>query len=259
MKHRLNFGLLFCIGLLGIFSTAYAQKDLFGAEQLPARRGFLLGASGNFDMPAGDLKNRFGNSYRIGGSMHYKFKSNWIVGLKLDFTNGDQIREDSLFYGIKDDANTFINIDGQRLGINTFRRGIMTGIEFGYILNTSKRIQDNGILFMTGLGFMQHKILINDKGESILSLRGDYRKGYDRLANGFYLEQYIGYLFLSDNGLINFHIGLDLAVGFTQGRRDFLFDVRRPGTDSRIDIMYGVRGGWYVPMFKRKSEEFFFE
>lgn len=245
---------LFCTPLFTL-----AQKDLFQSEKLVARKGFLLGVNSNFDMPGGDLKDRFGNGYRIGASMHYKTKSNWLFGLKFDFTNGDQIREDSLFSGIKDNVGTFINQDGQRLGINTYRRGIMTGLEVGYIYNTSKKISDNGIMFITGLGFMQHKILINDKGESILSLRGNYRKGYDRLANGIYLEQYVGYLFLSNNGLVNFHVGLDVAVGFTQGRRDFLFDVRRPGNEKRTDILFGIRGGWYLPMFKRKSEEFFFE
>ncbi len=247
--------------LVAFFMTfaVHAQKDLFKSTKLPARKGFLLGANAGFDMPGADLANRFGNSYRIGPSMHYKTKNNWIFGVKFDFNNGDQIREDSLFVGIKDQSGTLINQDGQRLGVNTYRRGYMTGIEVGHIFNTSKSISDNGILVMTGLGFMQHKILIQDKGESILSIRGDYKKGYDRLANGIYIEQYLGYLYLSDNGLINFHVGLDVAVGFTQGRRDFLYDVRKSGTENRTDILFGFRGGWYLPMFKRKSEEFFFE
>lgn len=250
---------LLLLAIVFIHNSVWAQKDLFQSEKLEARKGFLLGANGNFDMPAGDLKNRFGNSYRLGTSMHYKTKKNWIFGVKLDFTNGDQIKEDSLFYGIKDNVGTMLNQNGQRIGVNTYRRGFMTGIEAGYIFNTSKSVSDNGIMVMTGIGFMQHKILIQDKGESILSLRGDYRKGYDRLTNGLYIEQYLGYLFLSNNGLINFHIGLDFAMGFTKGRRDFLFDVRRADNENRTDIMFGVRGGWYLPMFKRKSEEFFFE
>ena len=48
-------------------------------------------------------------------------------------------------------------------------------------------------------------------------------------------------------------------AGFTQGRRDFLYDTGKPGTDTRLDILYGIRGGWYIPIFKRKSEELFFE
>lgn len=256
MRATLYYFLMTCLFLA---TTARAQKGLFKNTKLEARKGFLLGANGGFDMPGADLANRFGNGYRLGPSMHYKTKKNWIVGVKFDFTNGDQIKEDSLFAGIKDNSGTLINQDGLRLGVNTYRRGFMTGLEAGRIFNTSKTNSDNGILIMTGIGFMQHKILIQDKGESILSIRGDYKKGYDRLANGIYVEQYLGYMYLSNNGLINFHIGLDVAVGFTQGRRDFLYDVRRAGDEKRTDIMFGLRGGWYLPMFKRKSEEFFFE
>lgn len=246
---------IFC----GISTLAWAQKDLFEETKLPARKGFLLGVNAGFDMPAADLANRFGNSYRIGASMHYKTNKNFMFGVKLDFNNGNIIREDSLFYGIKDQSGTYINQDGQRLGINIFRRGIMAGFEAGYIFNISKTVSDNGIMLLTGVGFMQHKILLQDKSESILSLRGDYRKGYDRLTNGLYLEQYLGYFNISKNALINFHIGLNFAAGFTQGRRDFLYDVRRSGNDKRMDIMFGLKGGWYLPMFKSKSEELFFE
>lgn len=255
---KLVYSLLFSSAIC-CAGSAQAQKDLFGSTKLPPRKGFLVGVNGNFDMPAGDMAKRFGNSYRIGVSLHYKLKSNWIFGAKFDFLNGPTIREDSLLSGIKDSENTFFNQDGQRIAVNTYERGYMTGLEAGYIFNLSKSVSDNGIMVMTGVGFMQHKILIQDKSESILSLRGDYRKGYDRLTNGIYVEQYIGYLFLSNNGLINFHVGMDFAMGFTGGRRDFWYDVRRPGNDKRTDILWGVRGGWYLPLFKRKSEEFYFE
>lgn len=248
---------VFCIGFAS--TPLWAQEGLFETAKLPARKGFMLGVNGNFDIAVADMAKRFGNNYRIGPSIQYKTTRNWIFGVKFDFINGSKIKEDSLFAGIKDNYGTYINQDGQRLGINWYERGYMVGIEAGYILNTSKTVSDNGILFLTGLGFMQHKILIQDKSESILQLRGDYRKGYDRLSNGIYVEQYIGYLYLSQNGLINFHIGIDAVFGFTQGRRDFLYDVQKPGNDKRTDILIGIRGGWYLPLFKRKSEELFFE
>lgn len=237
----------------------WAQKGLFETPKLAARKGFMLGVNTDFDFAAADMAKRFGNNYRIGPSIQYKTAKKWIFGAKFDFINGGKIKEDSLFAGIKDNYGTYISIDGQRIGINWYERGYMVGIEAGYILNTSKKVTDNGIMFLTGLGFMQHKILIQDKSESLLQLRGAYRKGYDRLSNGIYLEQYVGYLHLSSNGLINYHIGINAAFGFTQGRRDFLYDVQRPGNDTRTDILIGIRGGWYLPLFKRKSEELFFE
>ncbi|GAA4453443.1 hypothetical protein GCM10023092_13830 [Rurimicrobium arvi] len=232
---------------------------MFENENLPARKGFLVGVNGSFDMPGADMAKRFGPGYRVGLSCHYKTKSNWVFGMKLDFLNGSSIREDSLFSGVIGPDSTFINQDGQRLYVQKFKRGFMLGAEAGYIFRLTPKLQDAGILVMTGAGFMQHRILIKDKSESIVALQGDYRKGYDRLTNGIYVEQYVGYVFLSNTGLVNFHLGLDVVAGFTQGRRDFLYDVRRPGTDKRVDIMFGVRGGWILPIFKRKSEDYYFE
>jgi len=249
----------YCAILLTLHNTATAQDGLFETTKKPARHGLMIGANGDFDIPAGDMAKRFGISYRLGPSLHYKTSKNWMFGVRADFILGTKIKEDSFMVGIKDNGGTLINQDGQRLGVNTWERGYKIGVEVGKIINMSRTSGDNGIMLLTSAGFLQHKITIQDKGESIIEVRGDYRKGYDRLTNGGYIEQYVGYLYLSDNGLINFHLGLDVMWGFTQGRRDFLFDVRKPGNDKRNDILIGIRGGWILPAFKRKSEEFYFE
>jgi hypothetical protein len=236
-----------------------AQKGLFEAEHPASRKAVLVGVNGTFDMPGADMAKRFGPGYRVGVSGHFKSQKGWLFGGKLDFLNGNSIREDSMFYGVSNEEQSFINQDGQRLFVERFRRGFMLGAEVGRLFTLKPTVPDAGILVMTGFGFMQHRVLIKDKSESIVALSGDYRKGYDRLVNGLYLEQYLGYLYMSNSGLVNFHIGLDFVAGFTQGRRDFLYDVRRPGTDKRLDLMFGVRGGWILPIFKRKSEDYFFE
>jgi hypothetical protein len=61
------------------------------------------------------------------------------------------------------------------------------------------------------------------------------------------------------NGLLNFHIGLNFMAAFTQGRRDYLYDVRRTDASSRVDLLFGIRGGLYITVFGKKSEEVFFE
>lgn len=250
----------FCLGAFSLCTLqASAQKGLFEAEHPPARKAVLVGVNGTFDLPGADMAKRFGPGYRVGISGHYKTQKGWLFGGKLDFLNGSDIREDSMFYGVTGAEKSFINQDGQRLFVETFKRGFMLGAEVGRLFTLKPTVPDAGILVMTGLGFMQHRVLIKDKSESIVALSGDYRKGYDRLVNGLYLEQYIGYMYMSNSGLVNFHIGFDFVAGFTQGRRDFLYDVRRPGTDKRLDLMYGVRGGWILPIFKRKSEDYFFE
>ena len=73
------------------------------------------------------------------------------------------------------------------------------------------------------------------------------------------MEEYAGYTYFGKNKLINFTLGVDALFGFTQGRRDYLYDVMRADTKQRLDILYGLRGGWFIPIFKRKSEDISFE
>lgn len=251
--------LILFIVLVFISFQAYAQKDIFADKKLPARNGLIFAANGNFDIPGGDMGKRFGLSYRIGPAIMYKTKSNWMFGTKADFILGNKIREDSLLINMLDNNSTILNNAGQRVGIRIYEQGYMLGIQAGKIFSLSKTNSDNGIMALTTVGFMQHRINVFDRDKSIPQIRGEYRKGYDRLTNGIFVEEYICYNYFANNGMINFNIGLDITAGFTRGRRDYLYDVMRTDVGSRMDILFGIRGGWYIPIFKKKSEEYFFE
>ncbi len=247
--------------LFGAVTDTSAQDDLFGNTKKEPRKGFVISVNGNFDIPAADMAERFGLSYRIGPSVFYKFKSNWIVGTKFDFIFGNDIKEEGFLSNLLDDRGTVIAENGSRTNFGRLERGYMAGLQVGKILNFSKTNSDNGLLLLTTAGFMQHKIFIATEranGE-LPQFSGDYRKGYDRLSNGIFVEQFVGYIHFSESGFVNFKIGFDVVAGFNKGRRDFLYDIQKPGTDSRLDILYGVRGSWFIPIFRRKSEEYFFQ
>jgi len=247
-----------CTALFG--NRGLAQDDLFGTPKKEPKKGFLISLNGNFDIPGGDMSKRFGLSYRVGPALHYKTKSNWLIGAKADFILGNQIKEEGFLDNLRTEKDEFLTRDGYSSPLETYQRGYMVALQAGRIINFSKTNPDNGLLLLTSAGFIQHKIhIVTRNAGDIPQLSGDYKKGYDRLANGVFLEQYIGYAFFSPNGLINFNIGLDVMGAYTQGRRDYWFDVQKAGTDKRFDLLFGVRGGWFIPIFKRKSEEIFFE
>jgi hypothetical protein len=248
--------------LLLITVSAFAQDDgLFGtvAPKAPPRNGFILCGNGDFDFPGGDMAQRFGFSARLGPGVLYKTKSNWMIGVKADFIFGNQIKQKGLMADIKDKDGDIITSDGQRIIVPTYERGYMMGLQAGKIIGLSKKNSDNGILLLTSVGFMQHKIDIYDKDGVVSSLQNGYLKGYDRLTNGLFAEEYVAYTYFAKNGLLNFNIGLDASFGFTQGRRDYLYDVMQRGNDKRLDVLFGLRGGWMIPIFKRKSEDMLFQ
>lgn len=262
-------GWVYLLLLLLCASTAFGQdkSKLFGNTVAPkSKKGFILTGNASFDIPGADMSNRFGVSYRLGPGFLYKTKNNWLVGAKFDFIFGNKIKEDSLMCNIVDKYNKsggvvyeFINQDGQRIGVPVYERGYATGISFGRIFTINKYHPDNGIMALASAGFMQHKITIYDKDKSVRQLRDNYLKGYDRLTNGSFVEGYIGYVYFSGSHLINFTLGVDALFGFTQGRRDYLYDVARPDTKQRLDILFGLKGAWYIPLFRRKTEDMLFQ
>jgi len=257
----------FLILLFASVAVAQNKDKLFGAPAPPKpRQGVMLNGNGSFDVPAADMAKRFGLSYRVGPALLYKTKQNWVFGAKCDFILGGNVKQDSLMINIRDKYSgqssklyEFLNSSGERVGVPVYERGYVIALQAGKIFSFNEQRPDNGLLLLTSAGFIQHKIDIYDRDKSVPALKGSYLKGYDRLTNGGFIEEYAGYIFLSKSGLLNFTIGGDLLVGFTQGRRDFLYDVMRPDTNQRIDILFGIRGGWFIPIFKRKSEDLLFE
>ncbi len=262
-QHFMRTLLSFLLILLAVTAgRAQSDDDLFGAgEVAPRRKGIVIGFNTGLDLPAADMADRFGFSARVGPSVFYKTRSNWMIGLKGDFLFGSKIREDSLLVNVEDADGLFLDDAGQRTGAAVNMRGYAIGVQAGRIFGLTPQADagGRGILVLLGAGFIQHKIQFFNQQQSIAQIREDYRKGYDRLTNGIYTEAFGGYNHFSKKGFFNFHIGLNALVGFTGGRRDYLFDVQRSGTGSRLDVLLGVRGGLYLPLWKKRSEEVFFE
>jgi hypothetical protein len=248
--------------ILFLFITsnrANAQDDLFGEKKTTTNKGFIIGVNFHLDFPSADMAKRFGNSIRVGPSIQYKTTNNYFIGFSWDFLNGGNIKEDSLLCNITDASGQVLNQAGQKIGLSILERGYTTGFQFGKLFNVSKHNGDNGILWMNTLGFIQHKINIYNKDNAVPQLKSDYLKGYDRLANGWFIEEYLGYAVFAKNELINFHVGISCLLGFTQGRRDYWYDVMRPGNEKRTDVLMGIHIGWYIPIFHRENTEFSFE
>ncbi len=247
---------------------AQAQEDLFGSSAEQKRHsGFILCGNVSADMPMLDMAKRFGYDYRVGASVIYKTDKNWIFGAKYDFLLGNNIKEDSFAFNIRDKySNSFsgkafqsLNINGERVGVPVYERGFLWGLQVGKIIPLKKSEKDNGLMLLTTGGMMQHRINIFNRDGDVAQVQGDYKKGYDRLTQGFFLEQYAGYVFFSKNRFVNFNIGLDFVWGFNEGKRAYLFDVGHADVGKRNDVLFGIRGAWMIPIFRPKSEDISFE
>src|SRR5688572_26799444 len=122
----------------------------------------------------------------------------------------------------------------------------------------AKASVNSGVYVLAGAGFMQHKIHYEDVSRTASQLRGDYKKGYDRLTNGLALTQNLGYMYLAERRNINFFVQLEITEGFTQNRRDYNFDLMGPDNQKRLDLLYGIKLGWIFPVYKKLPQEFYY-
>lgn len=246
--------------LLSLAVSGFAQDDLFNADKKQPQKGFIFSVHGMGDKPIGDMADRFGLSYRFGASMFYKTKQNWLLGIKSDFIFGNDIKEPGLLSNLGKDKKV-INNNGEVKTVLVYERGYTVGVQGGKIFNQilGGGNPDNGLIILATVGFIQHRILVSDKNSEFPQLTPTYRKGYDRLTNGLFIEPFVGYNHFGKDGFINFNIGFNALVGFTGGRRTMNFDTQQPGNNKRLDVLVGIRGSWYVPIFKKKADELFFE
>jgi hypothetical protein len=220
----------------------------------------MIYATGGYDFAGGDIKDRFGNNFELGAGFLYKTKNNWLFGLEFNFLTGGKVKENTLDSILTEDG-FLIGEDGLIADVRISERGIkLPVLKVGKLISApiGKASVNSGFMFLAGIGFMQHKINYYDVTGSAPQIRGEYEKGYDRLTNGLALTQNIGYLYINRNNHANFFVNLEFTEAFTQNRRELNFNTRTKDTQSRVDLLYGVKVGWIFPVYKKKPAEFYY-
>lgn len=95
---------------LFLFSTlhSYSQKSVRDSSI----SFVMLGASFQYQIPGGDMADRFGNNYNAGGFLNYKFASNWVIELDGGFLFAENVREDNILDGLKTKDGELIGESG---------------------------------------------------------------------------------------------------------------------------------------------------
>jgi len=202
------------------------------------------------------MAKRFGENSAMQLNVDFKTKYNWVLGVNGSYFFGKIIKE-SLFDSISTADGQVINRAGQFADIRLYERGFTLSGTIGRLITFNRPNPNSGLMVNIGLGFMQHKIRIETIGNDVPQLSKEYKKGYDRLSNGFLLTESIGYLYLSNNRLANIYIGLDCMQGFTRNRRSFDYDLMKKDTQKRVDILFGGRIAWILPLYKKAPQDFY--
>lgn len=217
----------------------------------------LISASYSYQMPAGDMAKRFGNNSAIQLNIDYKTRKQWMFGVNGSYFFGKDIREKGIFDSIVTSDGNIINRNGEFADIRVYERGFTVSVTAGRMFAFKKPNPNSGIVLNVGIGFIQHKLRIETIGNNVPQLSTEYKKGYDRLTNGLLLSESLGYMYLSNNRLLNFYFGFECLQGFTQSRRSYDYDLMKQDNKKRLDIIYGGKIAWILPLYKKAPQEFY--
>lgn len=224
----------------------------------------MLKFSYAFQLPGGDLAKRFGYNSNINLNFSTKTKTNWIFGTNGSFFFGDQIKENGILDSLKTSTSEgphtgfIIDQNGYPATVRLFERGFTASLHVGKIFLWLSHNKNSGVYIHAGPVFVMHKIKIDDIGRQSPQLVNSYLKGYDRLTAGFGATQFVGYIYFGNKRITNFFAGFECTQAFTRSQRSFDYDLMRADTRQRIDIFYGIRAGWILPLYKRTPHQFYY-
>lgn len=249
MKSKYLFSLL----LFLIFQEVMAQVNIKDSAIATP----LISLSYGYQFPDGDMAQRFGENSIIQLNIDYKTRKQWIFGINGSYLFGKRIRETGIFDNLITSEGYIISQSGEFADVRLYERGFTIAATAGRMFSTIKPNPNSGIVVNVGVGVMQHKMRIEVIGNDVPQLSKQYKKGYDRLTNGLLLTEDLGYMYLSNNRILNLYFGLQLMQGFTQNRRSYNFDQMQQDTKKRLDMLYGGRIAWILPLYKKAPQEFY--
>ncbi len=207
---------------------------------------------GGVSMPAGDLAKRFGVNGFAGTGVWYQFDNGWLTGFDFDFLFGESVREDSLLANLLTANGFLIGTDGLLYEPLFMERGFILKAGAGRLIPLKGQNERSGLLLTLQAGILQHKIRFQfQEPAKIPQLSKDLAKGYDRLTNGFMINEFIGYQYMASNHLVNFRAGIDMSQGFTRSRRTVNYDTGVADTQARLDLLFGIRVAWMLPFYPK--------
>lgn len=205
-------------------------------------------------IPMGDMVDRFGLNSSIGVSGGVKTKNNWQWEGEGTFFFSRNVKENTLT-PLATPEGYIINSEGKYANILVSERGFTGVVGLGKVFPMIGPNPNSGIIAKMGVGFMRHKIRIDNENNLVPELTPTNLRYYDRLTFGFLVREYVGYQHLSNSRLANFTIGIEAYQGFNRGMRDYQVDLKAPYLDHRLDLLIGIRIGWVVPVYRKAPKK----
>lgn len=211
-----------------------------------------------YDLPLGDLAERFGGSMAVKGFVERQTRSDWIYGGQYDLIFGNKVKEDVLAH-VRLENGRLLGSAQSYADVFLRQRGGYAGLYAGKAFRLSDTYKSY-LKVTLGGGMLYHRIRIVDDSRNFTPVQNGYEVGYDRLTRGLALKQFVGWQYLSQNGRVNFYMGLEFMEAFTSNVRTYDFDKARVASNTRrFDGMVGAKIGFIMPIYgQHRDQEIFY-
>lgn len=243
--------------LLALAGTGAAGQSRIIKEAAPA---WLIMPSVAVQQSAGDMEQRFGTNFTAGLAGGYKTASNWVFALDGQFIFSENVKGiDQLLGPVMTGGGQVLSETGNYASVAVVQRGFYFSGEVSHSFGFWQANPNSGPDLQLGAGYLQHWISIASAGNEVPQIRGDYLRGYDERTGGFMLRQSVGYRFLAPRKRLNFRLSFEIVEAFTENYRGFSYSSGQPVSGRRLDLLYGVRLQWMLPIYQRDSDSFYYD
>jgi hypothetical protein len=204
------------------------------------------------------MASQYGHNSTIGPGFFYKTDKNWMWTAEMNFIFGNDVKNsESIIDAINTEDGFVIGLDGTFANIRPMERGFTLFAEVGKIIPAFNLNANSGLFFNVGLGYIQHKIRWDVENNNVLQLDDDYKKGYDRFTEGVAFTQSFGLFYLGNEGLWNFKLNAEVVEAFTTMKR-YNFDTMDGDPNGKIDLFFGLKAAWMIPLYGRAPKAMYY-
>lgn len=249
LKHMLLCGSV----LLTLTSVSGQRQMLDSSITIP-----FIGVSCGIHQPQADLTMKFGRIQSIGGQFGIKLKSNVFLGFRMDYLFSNKVNYDGVLDNIRTEEGGIIEVGGQLTNPILDMQGFSASVMGGYLLPVFGPNPNSGFLLAAGPVFFQHHIKVDYRDAQLPQLEDQYVQAYDRLTNGFGLNEFVGYMFFSRRKLFNVYAGFDFMQTWTKNKRGYIVEEMRSDDKIYKDNTVGFRIGWMLTLYRRAPMEYYY-
>lgn len=220
---------------------------------------FVPHISYSYQFTGGDIANRYGDNSTIGVGLKYKTTKNFIFSFDANFIFGNEVKNaDSILWMVETDLGYIIDGNGTYALYALYERGYNLNFSFGKILPVLNPNPNSGLMITAGFGYTLHRMKIDIQHSTAPQISDDYGKAYDLLAGGLSLNQFVGWFFMSNSKATNFYLGFEFHQAFTSSLRDWNISTMQKDNNRYIDLFYGIKVGWTLPIYQRAPDKYYY-